>query len=120
MRKNVFILAAAALLFAGCAKEVAEKFETASYNTTISAVIDGADTKAALADDGTFTWQEGDKIAVYTSAKVFKEFVINTVFVRTLRKDDVHLLHRSGDSELGVLTDDNSRPHIAVRIRHLD
>ena len=76
MRKNVFILAAAALLFAGCAKEVAEKFETASYNTTISAVIDGADTKAALADDGTFTWQEGDKIAVYTSAKVFKEFVL--------------------------------------------
>ena len=27
MRKNVFILAAAALLFAGCAKEVAEQFE---------------------------------------------------------------------------------------------
>ena len=76
MRKNVFILAAAALLFAGCAKEAAEKFETASYNTTISAVIDDVDTKAALADDGTFTWQEGDKIAVYTSAKVFKEFVL--------------------------------------------
>ena len=76
MRKNVFILAAAALLFAGCAKEAAEQFETASYNTTISAVIDGVDTKAALADDGTFTWQEGDKIAVYTSAKVFKEFTL--------------------------------------------
>ena len=76
MRKNVFILAAAALLFAGCAKEVAEQFETASYNTTISAVIDGVDTKAALADEGTFTWQEGDKIAVYTSAKVFKEFAL--------------------------------------------
>ena len=76
MRKNVFILAAAALLFAGCAKEVAEQFETASYNTTISAVIDGVDTKAALADEGTFTWQEGDKIAVYTSAKVFKEFTL--------------------------------------------
>ena len=76
MRKNVFILAAAALLFAGCAKEAAEKFETVSYNTTISAVIDGVDTKAALADEGTFTWQEGDKIAVYTSAKVFKEFTL--------------------------------------------
>ncbi len=76
MRKNVFILAAAALLFAGCAKEVAEQFETASYNTTISAVIDGVDTKAALADDGTFTWQEGDKIAVYTSAKAFKTFTL--------------------------------------------
>ena len=76
MRKNVFILAAAALLFAGCTKEAAEKFETVSYNTTISAVIDGVDTKAALADEGTFTWQEGDKIAVYTSAKVFKEFTL--------------------------------------------
>ena len=76
MRENVFILAAAALLFAGCAKEVAEQFETASYNTTISAVIDGVDTKAALADDGTFTWQEGDQIAVYTSAKVFKTFTL--------------------------------------------
>ena len=76
MRKNVFILAAAALLFAGCAKEVAEQFETASYNTSISAVIDGVDTKAALADDGTFTWQEGDKIAVYTSAKAFKTFTL--------------------------------------------
>ena len=76
MRKNVFILAAAALLFAGCAKEAAEKFEVASYNTTIGAVIDGVDTKAALADDGTFTWQTGDKIAVYTSKGVFKEFVL--------------------------------------------
>jgi len=76
MRKNVFILAAAALLFAGCAKEVAEKFETASYNTTITAVIDGVDSKAALADDGTFTWQEGDKIAVYTSANAFKTFTL--------------------------------------------
>ena len=76
MRKNVFILAAAALLFAGCAKEVAEKFEAASFNTTIGAVIDGVDTKAALADAGAFTWQEGDKIAVYTSKGVFKEFTL--------------------------------------------
>ncbi len=76
MRKNVFILAAAALLFAGCAKEAAEKFETASYNTTIAAVMETADTKAALADNGAFTWQEGDKIAVYTSAKVFKTFTL--------------------------------------------
>ncbi len=76
MRKNVFILAAAALLFAGCAKEVAEKFETASYNTTIAAVMETADTKAALADDGAFTWQEGDKIAVYTSANAFKTFTL--------------------------------------------
>ena len=67
MRKNVFILAAAALLFAGCAKEVAEQIEVTPYNTTIGAVIDGIDTKAALADNGTFTWQEGDKIAVYTA-----------------------------------------------------
>ena len=76
MRKNVFILAAAALLSAGCAKEVAEKFEAASYNTTIAAVMESADTKAALADDGKFTWQEGDKIAVYTSANVFKTFTL--------------------------------------------
>jgi len=76
MRKNVFILAAAALLFAGCAKEVAEQIEVTPYNTTIGAVIDGIDTKAALADNGTFTWQEGDKIAVYTSKGVFKEFVL--------------------------------------------
>ena len=76
MRKNVFILAAAALLFAGCAKEVAEKFETASFNTTLSAAVDDADTKAALSDAGAFTWQEGDKIAVYTSKGVFKEFTL--------------------------------------------
>ena len=76
MRKNVFILAAAALLFAGCAKEAAEKFETVSYNTTIAAVMETADTKAALADNGAFTWQEGDKIAVYTSAKTFKVFTL--------------------------------------------
>ena len=76
MRKNVFILAAAALLSAGCAKEVAEQFETASYNTTIAAVMETADTKAALADDGAFTWQEGDKIAVYTSANAFKTFTL--------------------------------------------
>ena len=76
MRKNVFILAAAALLFAGCAKEVAEQFETASYNTTIAAVMETADTKAALADNGAFTWQEGDKIAVYTSANAFKTFTL--------------------------------------------
>ena len=76
MRKNVFILAAATLLFAGCAKEAAEKFETVSYNTTSAAVMETADTKAALADDGAFTWQEGDKIAVYTSANAFKTFTL--------------------------------------------
>lgn len=69
MKKTLFFISAAAVLLVGCAKE--QLVEKSSYTgpvTVVSATFEdlvGDDaTKAAVADAGTFTWQNGDKAAL--------------------------------------------------------
>lgn len=68
MKKTLLIISAASLLLAGCAKEqlVEQKFKNGPVNVvsaTFEDLVGDDATKAAVADAGTFTWQNGDKAA---------------------------------------------------------
>lgn len=68
MKKSLFIISAAAVLLAGCAKEqlVEQKAQNGPVNVvsaTFEDLVGDDATKAAVADDGTFTWQNGDEAA---------------------------------------------------------
>ena len=61
---NLFVLAAAALLFVNCAqKEIDVPFMTGSA----VAVMENESTKSNATDEGYFTWSTGDQITIHTS-----------------------------------------------------
>lgn len=68
MKKSLFIISAAAVLLTGCAKEqlVEQEAQNGPVNVvsaTFEDLVGDDATKAAVADAGTFTWQNGDKAA---------------------------------------------------------
>lgn len=73
MKKIQFVLLTAGLvaLAAACEKQpAASEPEAGERVTTISASIEGAGTKVAIADaDGKFSWSAGDKIAVWGTGR---------------------------------------------------
>lgn len=78
--RNGFILtavAALAFLMTGCQKNEPSVLPEVTGNTTISAVMEGSLTRSDADDSGYFTWSEGDRISVYTSKGVFKEFTLS-------------------------------------------
>lgn len=85
MKKITAILAALAAAFAvSCTKEAAETQIPQDQNVpagmkmvTITASIEGADTKTSYDAAGKFSWTKGDKISVFASDKKFYEFVAN-------------------------------------------
>ena len=74
MKKNLIYLATLAVLAAACdnedniVKENSLLGETKMVTETITANYDDANnTRAAIGDDGAFTWSDGDQIAVHAS-----------------------------------------------------
>lgn len=65
--KKTLIFAASALLLAACDgnKDLAPEQITGETNLVEYSFKVGAETKAAISDDGTFSWAEGDEIAVW-------------------------------------------------------
>lgn len=85
MKKITVILAALAAAFAvSCTKETPEAqlpqdqdAPAGMKQVTITASIEGVDTKTSYDAEGKFSWTKGDKISVFASDKKFYEFVAN-------------------------------------------
>lgn len=69
MKKFILILTGAALLFAGCTKEVDQEVVPAEGKrvVTLKATINDTNTRINLNSEGKYSWQSGDKIAVMVS-----------------------------------------------------
>ena len=68
MKKNLFMVAAVALLAAvSCNKELPQEQVPAGETVTFEASVDGADTKVAL-DGKVSAWENGDKITIHNGA----------------------------------------------------
>lgn len=65
MKKSILILTGAMLLLAGCAKVENEIVpETGKRIVTLKATVDESNTRVSVNDDGYYSWQADDKIAV--------------------------------------------------------
>ena len=70
MKTNkLFFLAAAAMLFANCARE---EIDVTFKTGTAVAVMETEDTKSNVTDQGYFTWTAGDKIAIHTNSGILE------------------------------------------------
>ena len=75
--KNITLLGlvATALLVGSCNnEELVEK--TAEGNVVLHATINDTDSRAALTDEGIFSWTKGDQISVYTTEHTFSIFTL--------------------------------------------
>lgn len=75
MKKYIYMIAAAALAFAGCAKEVAKVDDapkadgkTMTFKVSVEDPIMDAETKATLGRDGVFAWKNEDQVAFINSS----------------------------------------------------
>lgn len=68
MKKSILLLTGAALLLAGCAKVENEAVvpEPTMKHVVLKASVNEADTRVSADAAGSFSWQAGDEIAVYT------------------------------------------------------
>lgn len=66
---RVFLLAAASVLFANCARE---EIDTPFKTGTAVAVMESDNTKSTVTDGGYFTWTKGDKIAIHTETGIIE------------------------------------------------
>ena len=82
MKKSLYIIAALAFAVIGCSKEqndineevIGQEGTMVSFKATIEAPVD-VETRASISTaDGTFGWNDGDKIAIQLSNDNFKEF----------------------------------------------
>lgn len=76
MKKLAFLLASAALLFAGCQKEQVAGLDSNANTVTVSftaALSDGAQTKASFDGDGAGTYADQCKLQVWWGDKLFYE-----------------------------------------------
>ena len=82
MKKTLFIISAASLLLASCAKE--QLVEERSYtgpvtvvSATFESLTEDGTTKASVTDAGAFTWQNGDK-AAFTESNGSSSYCLGT------------------------------------------
>ena len=68
MKKSILLLTGSALLLAGCAKVENEVVvpESTMKHVVLKATVNEADTRVSADAAGSFSWQAGDEIAVYT------------------------------------------------------
>ena len=68
MKKSILLLTGSALLLAGCAKVENEVVvpESTMKHVVLKASVNEADTRVSADAAGSFSWQAGDEIAVYT------------------------------------------------------
>ncbi len=82
MKLKLLILSAILLaLFTGCTKEELNQSDLETFNVTISASTEEDKTRSSVADNGYFTWNKNDKVAVYVTGGAgarFAEFILNS------------------------------------------
>lgn len=81
MKKILFILTGIALLLAGCTRTENEEVvpEKGKHHVTLKATVDKPDTRVSVDSKGYFSWQAGDKIAVYTyNGEEYRVHVLET------------------------------------------
>ena len=79
MRKSAFLLIGALLAAFGCNRELEEPMTVAPQgNTSLRATVsETVTTRTAFADDGTFSWTNGDAFSVYTTKGAFRTFTLS-------------------------------------------
>ena len=76
MKKSILLLTGSALLLAGCAKVENEVVvpESTMKHVVLKATVNEADTRVSADAAGSFSWQAGDEIAVYTDKSSVAKF----------------------------------------------
>lgn len=77
MKKTIYAIAALALLFTGCAKEINETFVPGDV-VTVRAKVNDTYTKVAADNAGTFSWQADDKITILNDSGDPYDFTTDT------------------------------------------
>lgn len=81
MKRYSYFIMMAALLFAGCARELTSPEQEYVREVILSAEVVDSESKSSIDADGSFAWAKGDKISVWAenqTSGAFQTFTLNS------------------------------------------